>query len=201
VLSYSLDVNALNFCRFSLLPLDALLPSTTTTTTMTESRALVAVPNLVESSLADVWALPSKERIHAAIGKGRSDAPTMIGSDGRGVKNPTGIIMSMHLLPAPAPAPGGATRMGERALSLITSYENGCVKLWRYCNIEKERSIEGVGWQCLWSSKLHVESVMATAVSPDRSIALSVSADHLVGRYDLKVRAFPTAPTTGTPAP
>jgi hypothetical protein len=33
-------------------------------------------------------------------------------------------------------------------------------------------------------------TVMATAVSLDRSIALSVSADHLVGRYDVKVCAF-----------
>jgi hypothetical protein len=118
--------------------------------------------------------------------------------------------MSMHLL---KPS-GGATRMADRVLSLITSYENGSVKLWRYRNIEKERSIEGLGWECLWSFKLHVESgkrsatllclrgvsinshnctiattVMATAVSLDRSIALSVSADHLVGRYDLKVCA------------
>jgi len=43
-LRHSLDVNALNFCRFSLLPLDV-RPST-------DMRALVAVPNLVESSLA-----------------------------------------------------------------------------------------------------------------------------------------------------
>lgn len=42
---YSLDVNALNFCRFSLLCLDAQQPST-------DMQALVAVPNLVESSLA-----------------------------------------------------------------------------------------------------------------------------------------------------
>ena len=116
----------------------------------------------------------------------------------------------MHLL---KPS-GGASRMEDRALSLITSYENGSVRLWRYRNIEKERSIEGLGWECLWSFKLHVESgkrsatlmclfsvsfnshicaiattVMATAVSLDRSIALSVSADHLVGRYDLKVCA------------
>jgi WD40 repeat protein len=114
--------------------------------------------------------------------------------------------MSMHLLTAS----GGATTMADRALSLVTSYENGSVKLWRYRNIEKERSVEGIGWECFWSFKLHVESskrsvqpfiapafnshigatemtVMATAVSPDRSIALSVSADHLVGRYDLKV--------------
>ena len=112
----------------------------------------------------------------------------------------------MHLL---NPS-GGATRMADRVLSLITSYENGTVKLWQYRNIEKERSIEGLGWECLWSFKQHVESgkrvivcllvvsfnshiyaiamtVMATTVSLDRSIALSVSADHLIGRYDLKV--------------
>jgi len=117
--------------------------------------------------------------------------------------------MSMHLLPAS----GGATRLANRAISLLTSYENGSVKLWRYCKIEKERSIEGVGWECVWSFKLHVESgartyilfphltsltcapataaVMATTVSLDRSIALSVSADHLVGRYDLHVCTLP----------
>jgi len=62
--------------------------------------------------------------------------------------------MSMHLLKFS----GSATRMANRTLSLITSYENGSVKLWRYRNIEKERSIEGLGWECLWSFKLHVES-------------------------------------------
>jgi len=102
--------------------------------------------------------------------------------------------MSMHLL---NPS-GGATRMADRALSLITSYENGSVKLWRYRNVEKERSIEGLGWECLWSFKLHVESVMATAVSLDRSIALSVSADHLVGRYDLKADLISNLETIGT---
>jgi hypothetical protein len=60
----------------------------------------------------------------------------------------------MHLL---SPS-GGATRMADRVLSLITSYENGTVKLWQYRNIEKERSIEGLGWECLWSFKQHVES-------------------------------------------
>ncbi|KAI0272162.1 WD-40 repeat-containing protein [Russula aff. rugulosa BPL654] len=171
-LGYSLDVNALNFCRFSLL-----------------HAALVAVPNL-----ADIWALPSMERIHAAVGKGSSDTPTISGSDGRGTKNSSGIIMSMHLL---NPS-GGATRMADRVLSLITSYENGTVKLWQYRNIEKERSIEGLGWECLWSFKQHVESVMATTVSLDRSIALSVSADHLIGRYDLKADPIPNLETVGT---
>lgn len=46
-LGYSLDVNALNFCRFSLLRLDV-----TVRQPPADMRALVAVPNLVESSLA-----------------------------------------------------------------------------------------------------------------------------------------------------
>jgi hypothetical protein len=41
-LSYSLDVNAMNYCRFSLLPLSSL---------NSEGTALIAVPNLVESAL------------------------------------------------------------------------------------------------------------------------------------------------------
>ena len=62
--------------------------------------------------------------------------------------------MSMHLLPAPS----DSAKLADRALSLLTSYENGSVKLWRYRNVEKERSIEGVGWECVWSLNLHVES-------------------------------------------
>ncbi|SRR5258708_1659314 len=56
-LSYSLDVNALNFCRFSLLSLD--LPSS-----VADMRALVAVPNLIESSLASASPFLSVEKQH-----------------------------------------------------------------------------------------------------------------------------------------
>lgn len=76
-LVYSMDVNALNYCRFSLLPLSS-----------GEDRdpvALIALPNLVDSSTvrpsflsntailiapqADIWSLPSQDRVHAAIGQ------------------------------------------------------------------------------------------------------------------------------------
>ena len=50
-LEYSMDVNALNYCRFSLLPLSASVG------TSEETRALLAVPNLVESALVCVPAL------------------------------------------------------------------------------------------------------------------------------------------------
>ncbi|TFY68523.1 hypothetical protein EVG20_g3519 [Dentipellis fragilis] len=171
-LRYSMDVNALNYCRFSLLVLEG--PGTS------ERQALIAVPNLVESSLADIWTLPARERLHAAIGKGALDTPA---SDGRSARNPTGIIMSMHLM-SPSPSTDGEN--SHRALRLLTSYENGSVRMWQYQNVQKERSIEGIGWACLWTAKLHVESVMAMAVSNDERLALSVSADHLIGRYDLQ---------------
>ncbi|KAI0045871.1 WD40 repeat-like protein [Auriscalpium vulgare] len=172
-LAYSMDVNALNYCRFSLLPLNQ-------GSSASEPRALLAVPNLVESSLADVWTLPAQERLHAAIGKAGSAAPA---GDGRGgVRNATGIIMSMHLLPE-----SSASELSEKTtkgLRLLTSYENGSVAMWQY-TAERARSIEGLGWERIWTCKIHVETVMATVIALDRSLALSVSADHLVGRYDL----------------
>jgi ASTRA-associated protein 1 len=102
-LCYSMDVNALNYCRFSLL----LQPASAQFSESNE--ALIALPNLVESSLvctadesnivilshllillqhsqADIWALPSCQRVHAAIGKDRTSSSPMdvLSSDGRG---------------------------------------------------------------------------------------------------------------------
>ncbi|KAG2052877.1 hypothetical protein BDR06DRAFT_1009234 [Suillus hirtellus] len=55
---YSMDVNALNYCRFSLLVLAG----------ASTQEGLLAIPNLVESALADIRSLPSCQRPHAAIG-------------------------------------------------------------------------------------------------------------------------------------
>ena len=79
--------------------------------------------------------------------------------------------MSVHLLPATGAAPDG-TSSSHRALSLISSYENGSVKLWKYRNVAKERSIEGIGWECVWSSKLHVESGESTRCQPTAALRL-----------------------------
>ncbi|KAG2130863.1 WD40-repeat-containing domain protein [Suillus clintonianus] len=165
---YSLDVNALNYCRFSLLR-------------ESKQEGLLAVPNLVESALADIWSLPSRQRLHAAIGDPLDTSATAF-SDGRSGSK-SGIIMSIHLFYAPASAPSSSTSAKE--LRLLCSYENGGVVLRKRTTPENKQTVEGRGWEVLWKSKLHVESVMAMAVSLDCSFALTVSADHLVGRYDL----------------
>ncbi|EGN98932.1 hypothetical protein SERLA73DRAFT_168506 [Serpula lacrymans var. lacrymans S7.3] len=181
-LRYSLDVNALNYCRFSLLP----LLQAEHAIQNTDTEALIAVPNLVESSLADVWTLPACQRLHAAIGKQESSDTE---SDGRGNRQAEGIIMSMHLfttLPDTA-----SSSSSPRELRLLCAYENGGVILRRYTGPENKKTIEGIGWQVAWSSTLHVESVMAMAVSRACTFALTVSADHLVGRYDLISAGLP----------
>ncbi|KAL6299266.1 WD-40 repeat-containing protein [Sparassis latifolia] len=172
-LCYSMDVNALNYCRFSLRPLS--------TDADGESKALLALPNLVESSLADVWTLPSQQRLHAAVGK--SSLP--VSPDGRG-QNSTGIIMSMHLFEVAHPSISDRTQ-----LRLLCAYENGSVAMWEYIRTDKETSIEGIGWERVWEVKLHVETVMGMTVSKDNTLALTVSADHLIGRYDLQNADMP----------
>ncbi|KAG9039927.1 ASTRA complex subunit [Tulasnella sp. JGI-2019a] len=173
---YSLDVNALNFCRFSLLP-----------ASIAETEAYLAVPNLIESSLVDIWTLPSRQRLHAAIGK----IPGPIVQDpwntlGRGNKN-TGSIMSLHLMSVPHPSSSSKAPQ----LRVLTAYENGGVCLWAYTKDDDAISIEGRGWEALWQVKAHVESVMALAVTSSHDFAISVSADHLLARIRLySIKSF-----------
>ena len=115
------------------------------------SQCLVYERSLLTVSQADIWTLPGKQRLHAAIGKAGQPTPPAL--DGREVRNALGIIMSMHLTAAPHPHAAGRTR-----LRLLCAYENGSVAMREYARDDKEVSIEGVGWAVLWSVKHHVES-------------------------------------------
>ncbi|KAJ7170586.1 WD-40 repeat-containing protein [Mycena crocata] len=183
-LCYSLDVNALNYCRFSLL---ATTPSDV---------AFIALPNLVESSEADVWELPSCKRIHASVGTQRTQPMFSLGGR-EGMK--TGLIMALHLFHTPPPPECTSAQAGE--LRLLCAYEDGSVALHRFVGsgthtgADPETSTEGRGWEVIWNCRLHVEAIMAMRVSRDNRVALTVSADHLVGRYDLGSTVDAEAPS------
>lgn len=104
--------------------------------------------------------------------------------------------MAMHLFYALQIFPSTA----PRELRLLCAYEDGGVTLRRRVALPGIRTIEGKGWETIWRSKLHVESgsldstrrpydqfliVMAMSVSKDSRLALTVSADNLIGKYDL----------------
>ncbi|KAF8807002.1 WD-40 repeat-containing protein [Phlegmacium glaucopus] len=172
-LCFSMDVNALNFCRFSLLGLVTGLEK--------ESKALIALPNLVDSSTVDVWSLPARNRIHATIGQ---EIQKSIFSSNPGGRNTSGIIMSLHLYHQSQTQPS-ISAVQDRRLCLLCAYEDGSVVLREYTQNDKETSVEGLGWNIVWKSKLHVESIMAMRVSRSNDFALTISADNLICRYDL----------------
>ncbi|SJL05265.1 uncharacterized protein ARMOST_08631 [Armillaria ostoyae] len=171
VLQYSMDVNALNYCRFSLMPLPPNDSISGLSSKDQSNEALIALPNLVESSEADIWSLPSCSRVHAAIGKQERNGP-ILSTDGRG-NQATGIVMSLHLFEH------------DGALRILIAYESGNVALREFDKSDRTTSVEGLGWKVLWKVKLHAEAIMAMAVTNDDSMALTVSADYLIGRYDL----------------
>ncbi|KIK57640.1 hypothetical protein GYMLUDRAFT_228597 [Collybiopsis luxurians FD-317 M1] len=192
---FSMDVNALNYCRFSLLSNSIIasssvsenLPSASTSQVPLSQNfhALIALPNLVESSEADIWQIPSCKRLHAAIGKRAKTLP--FDGDGRSGENATGIIMSLHIFEqevSSSSTDSSSTILPE--LRILIAYESGTVTLRRYpIDCKKPVSVEGKGWEVIWETKLHQEAIMAMKVSNDNNLALTVSADHLVGRYDL----------------
>ena len=113
--------------------------------------------------------------------------------------------MSLHLYHRTQTQPSTSASQ-DRRLCLLCAYENGSVVLREYNQNGKETSVEGVGWNIVWKSKLHVESsrkiilsphlslltvkpfkVMAMRVSRSDDFALTISADNLICRYDLLV--------------
>ncbi|TFK40280.1 WD-40 repeat-containing protein [Crucibulum laeve] len=170
-LCYSMDVNALNYCRFSLLRLHS---------DTDEPKALIALPNLIDSSVADVWSLPGRDRVHASIGE--EIAKSIFSSDPGG-RNNSGIIMSLHLFFVLREA------SSTYDLRILCAYENGGLTLRRYDRADKEKSVQGTGWEVLWTRKSHVEAIMAMRVSRANDFALTVSADHIIGRYNLSRNA------------
>jgi hypothetical protein len=115
----SLPSNSLNFCKFALLP----LPPRTRKDRKNgkdggaEKEALLAVPNLVDSELADIYHLPSMRRLHAGVNVPKQDAAGSEGVKGKGKGKAkavdgagdgdedevhpegtrSGLIMSLHL--------------------------------------------------------------------------------------------------------
>ncbi|KAL1405876.1 Astra associated protein 1 Asa1 [Vanrija albida] len=153
--------NSLNFCQFSLAPLEA------------AGEALLALPNLTDSELIDIYHVPSLKRLHSAI----NYVPRATGPDAPR----SGLVMSLHL------------HVRDAQVFLATGYEDGRVEVWSCGVSDVERMWDGrkgaetgeQAWKRLWEGKAHNEAVMAMAVDPAFTRAFTVSADHLLGRVDL----------------
>ncbi|GAA5862385.1 hypothetical protein JCM3774_002499 [Rhodotorula dairenensis] len=209
--AWTLDVNAMNFCRMSVLTLapesdhgsSIAAPEQKGKSCAGEADphgALIAVPSLTKDDFVDVFHYPSKARIHRSVGK---DA--FIGYK-------TGSVMAVHLFyPSPA-APvsasptnnttsGGSGTPDNPELHLLIGYESGHLALFRFepgpsfeaVPIPKAASFhrpqpgkmveENEGWELVWVEKGHRDAVMSLAVDTKARFAYTVAADHFVCKY------------------
>ncbi|SPO38538.1 uncharacterized protein PSFLO_04016 [Pseudozyma flocculosa] len=140
-----LEVNALNFARFSLLLTNPPAHAATTIDdddTHPPFQALIAVPHTLDAAWFDVFHLPTGNRIHQAVSK-----PDIAAKPGH--RQP--IIMSLRLL-RPRRTPHGS-------LACLVGYEDGYVKLWSHD--------QPTGWTLAWQRRLHSESVMDISLTDD----------------------------------
>ncbi|GAA5910232.1 hypothetical protein JCM6882_001781 [Rhodosporidiobolus microsporus] len=205
---WEMDINAMNFCRVSLLRLDGEVTAgggkgKGKETGKGGEEALVAVVSLTKDEFVDVFHYPSKARIHRSIGSGAFD-----------VGEKTGSVMAVHLFQLPSfssPSPNGASTSTSsstspspsapsQALHLLIAYESGHLVLFRFTSpsalkftrsesglfdepVQGRMVEEGEGWEVVWKEKGHRDAVMSLSVDPSHRFAYTVGADHFVCKY------------------
>lgn len=144
----SLSTNALNFCRFSFCPISG--PSSPSPDTAKgkgkQREALLAVPNLVDSELVDIYLLPSKARLHASINL-LPKPPQKGESSLKAAASRTGLVMAIHL---------GFDDV--QRLNCVIGYEDGRVELWR-CGAETQHRDQAseesqTAWRRTWDARM-----------------------------------------------
>ena len=103
----------------------------------TQAEALLAVPNLLDSELCDIYHLPSLRRLHAGINTppppstSSGNTGVSVGAEGKN-KDRTGLIMALHLGYLP-------TQVQEtewERVGAVMSFEDGRVEMWGIPRLE-----------------------------------------------------------------
>lgn len=165
----TLDVNALNFCRFSIL-----------VSSIQGSETLLAVPHTVESGYIDLYQLPAKRRLYSSIGSSQASSQ----QNGR---NRPAIVMSMHLFRLPSVA------QEEAVLGIVAGYEDGTLRVWiEPQSTTSKQDTPSSPWRCLWKKRLHAESILSIAMratsKKDGLEVVSVGADDRICYVELPFR-------------
>lgn len=184
---HSLPVNALNFCAFDMIFLDALRsvdgkkqesqegPSSDTQSSpdsASQAPVLFAVPNALNSGAIDIFHLPLERRV--------STIPA------EPVTN-TGMVMAVRLL---------LSSSGE--LYATSAYEDGQVMVFvrrgRLTEQEISSSASSKGtawkWEKLYASKPHTQPVLSIDVAPSKDYFLSSSADSVLVKHPIPDASF-----------
>ncbi|GAA5936391.1 hypothetical protein JCM1841_002926 [Sporobolomyces salmonicolor] len=208
---WSMAVNAMNFCRISVLELSPGSSSAKGKGKAVEAEGLVAVPSLTKDDFVDIFHIPLKDRAHRSIGV-----------DAFPIGHKTGTVMALHLFlhdsspshfrssqPASSLETSSSTPSTLRSsainpqLHLLIGYESGQLALFRFTPtanftrppveadnaasfdmpLKGKKVDESEGWELVWHEKGHRDAVMSLATSSDTRFAWTVGADHFICKY------------------
>ncbi|KAF9301956.1 ASTRA complex subunit [Mortierella antarctica] len=173
---FSLPVNALNFCKMSILavehPAGIQEWSNDTPLGRTHRHIYIAVPSPTSTAMIDVYDIVTPERTFASVGS-ENKAPPINVQDKK-----WGAAMGIRLF---LKKDTSDLTGSEGTLHMLVGYEDGSMTLFRErAHVKSKRSMEVV-----WTIKCHREPVMAMDISSDHEYAVSCSSDSLLVKYRL----------------
>ncbi|KAF9145905.1 Guanine nucleotide binding protein (G protein), beta polypeptide 1-like [Mortierella sp. GBA39] len=199
----SLPVNALNFCKMTILPIDndeppASLATSTTATGTTETTAMrigagvlrrthrhiyVAVPSPTTSSLIDVYDVTKPERTFAAVGPIDTTSNAKFQSSSNAIPSGSdkkwGSAMSIKLFLSGATngEQGIAPATDEGTLNMLVGYEDGSVTLFRDSTVASTAGTPATTntTNTAMKSKRTMETVWSTKYHREPVLAVDVS--------------------------
>ncbi|GAA6010871.1 hypothetical protein JCM10207_003968 [Rhodosporidiobolus poonsookiae] len=131
---WTMRINAMNFCRMSVLSLSAERGQTDIKGKGKEREGLVALPSLTKDDFVDIFHVPSQARIHRSVGAGAA-----------AIGEKTGSVMAVHLFHLPSPSsasPNSASPPSSSSsatapspplqLHLLIAFESGALTLFRF---------------------------------------------------------------------
>ncbi|KAG0000240.1 Guanine nucleotide binding protein (G protein), beta polypeptide 1-like [Entomortierella chlamydospora] len=207
---FSLPVNAVNFCKMSILAIDAPLFSSSASENKGDVQELkesplrkthqhfyIAVPSPTTPTLIDIYDIVKPERKFASIGVDASMP------QGTGEKK-WGSVMAIQLFQTRKQAivdlsalelnddtsTTAATHDHPDTLHMLVGYEDGSVCLFQESaplpSAQGQKQKHKM--QVLWTIKCHREPVLGLDVSSDLRFAVSCGSDNVLAKYDLSNR-------------
>ncbi|KAG0039953.1 ASTRA complex subunit [Podila clonocystis] len=170
---FSLPVNALNFCKMSIIaienPAGTQKWSNDTPLGRTHQHIYIAVPSPTSTAMIDVYDIVTPERTFASVGS--EDKVTPINVQDK----KWGAAMGIRLFQKKDTSD---LTESEGTLHMLVGYEDGSMTLFREQTHAKSKRLMEV----VWTIKCHL---MAMDISSDHEYAVSCSSDSLMVKYRL----------------
>ncbi|KAF9984251.1 Guanine nucleotide binding protein (G protein), beta polypeptide 1-like [Mortierella antarctica] len=205
----SLPVNALNFCKMSVLAIDRASEtlqqqqegSSSATLSLADTHRLIyiAVPSPTTSTLIDIYDIVKPERCFASVGSPKASRAGESEKKWGSVMairlfriNPNDSAVQPYAQDDTTAAMNEADKVDASALlHMVVGYEDGSVVLYQENSLHSTNGHKSSGakskrsMDVVWTVKCHREPVLGLDLSSDMRFALSIGSDNALVKYSL----------------